>query len=139
MARASSSTAPAEERRRGTDRSKRVFRMSGSPFTEASATSVAPSPICMLLIRPVKSDTTPATSTLTSVKSTCQSRSFGAKKAMSSVETVVLRIEASMRTSPMKSLYCAHESPASETNGKLTFECGVMIEAFSKPRQPCVM
>ena len=113
--------------------------MSGSPFTEASATSVVPSPICMLLIRPVKSDTTPATSTLTSVKSTCQSRSFGAKKAMSSVETVVLRIEASMRTSPMKSLYCAHESPASETNGKLTFECGVMIEAFSKPRQPCVM
>ena len=82
---------------------------------------------------------TPATSTFTSVKSTCQSRSFGAKKAMSSVETVVLRIEASMRTSPMKSLYCAHESPASETNGKLTFERGVMIEAFSKPRQPCVM
>jgi len=39
----------------------------------------------------------------------------------------------------MKSLYCAHESPASETNGKLTFERGVMIEAFSKPRQPCVM
>ena len=139
MPRASPSTARAVERRRGTDRSKRVFRMSGSPFTEASATSVVPSPICMLLIRPVKSDTTPATSTFTSVKSTCQSRSFGAKKAMSSVETVVLRIEASMRTSPMKSLYCAHESPASETNGKLTFERGVMIEAFSKPRQPCVM
>lgn len=37
-----------------------------------------------------------------------------------------------MRTSPMKSLYCAHESPASETGGKLTFERGVMIEAFSK-------
>jgi hypothetical protein len=76
---ASSSTASAEDLSRGTFRSKRVCRMSGSPRTEASAMSHVPSPICMLLTLAVKSATTPATSTLTLLKSVCQPRSLGAK------------------------------------------------------------
>ena len=88
--------------------------MSGKPFTTASATSVVPSPMCMLRTLAVKSDTTPATSTSMLLKSTCQSRSLGANQAMSSVETDVLRRAASMRTCPRKSLYSAHELPTSE-------------------------
>lgn len=76
---ASSSTASAEDLRRGTFRSKRVCRMSGSPRTEASAMSHVPSPICMLLTLAVKSATTPATSTLTLLKSVCQPRQLGGK------------------------------------------------------------
>ena len=114
MPRASPSIASAEECRRGTERSNHVSRISGSPFTAASATSVVPSPMCMLRTLAVKSATTPATSMSISLKSRCQSRSPGANHAMSSVETDVLRSAASMRTCPRKSLYSAHELPTSE-------------------------
>ena len=79
MPRASLSTASAVERRRGTDRSKWVFRMSGSPRSEAVAASVVLSPMRIRRISPEKSETTPATRASISLKVKCQSRRRGAK------------------------------------------------------------
>ncbi len=88
--------------------------MSGSPSTVASATSEVPSPRRKPRMRARRSSTSPASSMSISLAVRCQSRRRGEKYATSSVESVERRRAPSMRTVPVKSLYSAHESPASE-------------------------